>query len=116
MAAQGTTPASFDEWRELAVRNPVAFEARRRAVIAAAIAAAPPERRERLKRLQWRIDRVRSRDSDPLLACMRLSRMMWDSVYGERGLLAQLEHLGARWEGRTTQGLPQARVLPFRQR
>ncbi|WP_290650046.1 DUF3135 domain-containing protein [Aquisalimonas sp.] len=110
------TYPSFDEWRELAVRDPAAFEARRRAVIAAAIAAAPPERRERLQRLQWRIDRVRSRDSDPLVACMRLSRMMWDSVYSERGLLAQLEYLGKRWTGRTTSGLPQAQILPFKKR
>ena len=104
---------SFDQWRELARSDPAVFEERRRAAIAEVISTAPPQRRERLERLQWRIDRERERYADPMVACARLSRMMWDSVHGPGGLVAHLRELEACWLGRPRRGIPTARVLEF---
>ncbi len=81
---------NFDEMRALAVRDPEAFEARRKAVIEEAIARAPERRRERLRGLQWRIEQVRSLAANPMDACISLSGMMWDAVTGEQGLQALL--------------------------
>ncbi|MFV8834387.1 DUF3135 domain-containing protein [Aquisalimonas sp.] len=113
MTATQPTQPDFEEWRDLAARDPEAFESRRRALIDAAIEDAPPDRRARLRRLQWRIDTVRSRHGDPLAACAALSRMMWESVRGDQGLLNQVAYLHARWTGNAMREPPRARVLPF---
>ncbi len=105
----------FDELAALAARDPEAFERRRRAMIEAALAEVPEaERRERLRRLQWRIDQVRRTSGTPMAACLRISRMMWESLAGEGGLLDALERLG-RLE---TDAPPrrQARVIAFPRR
>ena len=107
---------SFEEWRDLAMDDPGAFEARRRAVIMETIASAPPHRRRRLERLQWRIDQERVVHSDPLAACQAMSRMMWESVYSDHGLLAQIKRLDARWHGRHEPPEHDATILPFRRR
>jgi hypothetical protein len=98
----------FDEWARLAARDPEAFEARRAACVERLIANAPRERQERLRRLQWRIDRTRECAPNPVAACMRISKMMWESVLGDGGLLNALK--GAR-HGKPP---PRAAVLPFR--
>ncbi|RFA31163.1 hypothetical protein CAI21_00460 [Alkalilimnicola ehrlichii] len=81
----------FDAWAKLANRDPAEFEARRAEYIEQFIRLAPPDRQDRLRRLQWRIDRTRDCASNPLAACLRISAMMWDSLLGERGLLKALE-------------------------
>lgn len=81
----------FDRLKELAARDPEAFEALRRRSIEEMLARVPADRRERLRGLQWRIEQARARAPNPLAACVTLSRMMWDSVYGEHGLLATLQ-------------------------
>ncbi|HKJ76196.1 MAG TPA: DUF3135 domain-containing protein [Gammaproteobacteria bacterium] len=81
----------FEGWRRLAEDDPEGFERQRRATIDAAIDQAPGEQRDRLRRLQWRIDQVRERSSSPLAACVRLSNMMWERIYGKHGLLQVLE-------------------------
>lgn len=113
MTQHRSAEVTFDEWRDLARTDPEAFEARRRAAVAEAIALAPADRRQRLERLQWRIDRERERYRDPLAACARLSCMMWESVHGPGGLVEHIRHLDARWSGRSTRDLPTARLLPF---
>jgi len=50
---------NFDTWSEMARDDPEAFESMRRAAIEAVIAQAPEANRERLRRLQWRIDQER---------------------------------------------------------
>lgn len=76
----------FDHWAQLAVVDPDAFEARRSRVIEDFISSVPPERQPRLRGLQWRIDQIRRTARTPLASCIRISRMMWDSVLGEGGL------------------------------
>jgi len=85
----------FDELAALAARDPEGFERRRQALIEAALAEVPEaDRRERLRRLQWRIDQVRRTAGTPMAACLRISKMMWESLVGEGGLLEALERLG----------------------
>jgi hypothetical protein len=83
----------FDEWARLAQRDPAGFEARRRELLDAVIAEAPASRRQRLRRLQWRIDRERERCPNPLNACVRLSGWMWRSFAGDGGLAESLNRL-----------------------
>ena len=78
--------AEFDHWAHLAVADPDAFEARRSRLIEAFISSVPAERQPRLRGLQWRIDQVRRTARTPLASCIRISRMMWDSVLGAGGL------------------------------
>jgi len=74
----------FDKWKEMAETNPEAFEFNRQRMIDSLIATT--NHSDRLKRLQWRIDVERERSKTPISACVRLSSMMLDSVYGETGL------------------------------
>ncbi len=74
----------FDKWKEMAETNPEAFEFNRKRLIDLLISQT--RHSDRLKRLQWRIDVERDRSKTPISACVRLSSMMLDSVYGETGL------------------------------
>ncbi len=81
----------FDDWKTLAETNPQAFEEKRKRVIEDMIGEASEKHRSRLEGLQWRIDIERKRSSNPFSACVRISNMMLDSVYGERGLVSALK-------------------------
>lgn len=83
-------PFDFDEWAALAKTDPEAFAQRRAAAVEDLIASAPLERQHRLRCLQWCIDMERQRCSNPMHACIHFFNKMWDSVYGERGLLNAL--------------------------
>ena len=111
------TRIDFDRWSRLARENPDAFERYRSEMIEALIRSAEPGRQRRLRQVQWRIDQERRRAGNPVAACIALSRMMWDQVYGPAGLLAAISHLEGRWSGRSDTGDwppgPGARVLPF---
>lgn len=88
------TELNFDEWRMLAETDPDEFERRRREVLEAFIDESPADRRPHLRRLQWRIDMERRYHwRNPLVATRRLFDMMWESVYGEDGLLPALQSL-----------------------
>jgi len=78
--------AEFEHWSQLAVTDPDAFEARRSHLIEDFISSVPVERQARLRGLQWQIDQIRRTSRTPLASCIRISRMMWDSVLGEGGL------------------------------
>lgn len=116
MTQQATIRFDFDQWSKLARDDPQAFERERTRVLDRAIDQAPEARRQRLRCLQWRVDRVRQRAGTPLSACMEMSRLMWDSVLGERGLLESLRGLGTGLEhdGRARLPRPRATVLAFR--
>ncbi len=80
----------FDDWKELAETDPQAFEQKRQNYIDSFISTAPSQHQGRLEGLQWRIDMERQRSSSPMSACVRISSMMLDSVYGEAGLVSAL--------------------------
>lgn len=81
----------FQQWAALAKLDPAAFEAQRTKAVDDLIASAAPHQQARLRGLQWQIDMVRARASNPLAACMQVFNRMWESVYGERGLLEALQ-------------------------
>ena len=68
MKEKSLTELDFDEAMELARTDPEAFEKYRQDVIEALIARAPERNRQHLRRLQWRIDQVRKRSSNPIAA------------------------------------------------
>lgn len=95
-----TTPGKdFTAWSRIAQEDPDAFEAMRLAAIEDFLQTVPPESRERLRRLQWRIDQERRLAHSPMGACIRLSRMMWQQVLGEGGLRDRFMELGQSMAG-----------------
>jgi len=80
----------FEQWSELASSDPEAFEDQRKALIDMVISRAPERRQQRLRGLQWRVDQVRNRSSNPLAACISLSDMMWEAFAGNNGLVETL--------------------------
>ena len=99
----------FDTWSDLAQCDPQAFEARRAEIIEQMIQRIPAHKQHRMRCLQWKIDQVRARASNPLSACIKLSEMMWDSLAGPGGLREALERVGkGNFEPK-----PKATVLDF---
>ncbi len=109
----------FAEWVDLAAKDQTTFEDLRQAALDDFIESVPQENRERLRRLQWRIDQERRLARTPMNACMRLSRMMWQNVVGEGGLRDRFEQLGGVLQGQSSREsvgeelAPPARVLRF---
>ena len=103
---------NFDEWAELAKSDPKLFERRRREAVEKMIKDSAPQRQKKLRGLQWRIDVVRKKYKDPRVSTHRLFSMMWDSVYGQNGLLDAL-HLKTVPVAEQEQA---ATVLQFKQR
>jgi hypothetical protein len=114
MAEHQAGGLDFDAWAEVARTDPEAFERMRLAAIERCIADAPVQNQERLRRLQWRIDQERRRAGTPLAACIRVSRMMWQSLIGEGGLRDRLLMVNeVLRDGTEAATPPSARVLHF---
>jgi len=92
----GNFEFDFDHWAKLAKDDPAGFEAQRMQILEALIADAPERLRHRLRGMQWQLDQVRSRSSNPMASCLRMSRMMWEKVLGEDGLLDSMRGLGEK--------------------
>jgi hypothetical protein len=104
------TPLSFDEWATLAKSDPQAFEIQRRRAIDRAILAAPAARQQQLRRIQWKLDQIRIISPTPMLACLRMNRLLWESLAGEYGLLACLQQPAAV---RQRSANVSATIIPF---
>lgn len=70
----------FDHWSEIARTNPETFEAMRTEIIRSCIDHAPEDQQKRMRGLQWQIDCLRDQSRNPLSACLKISRMMWDTL------------------------------------
>lgn len=90
---------TFDDWAEMARQDPDAFEKMRTAAIEGYIESMPAGQQERLRRLQWRIDQERRLARTPMNACIRISRMMWESITGNGGLRDRFVQLQGMLEG-----------------
>jgi hypothetical protein len=101
----------FDHLAQLAKDDPASFESERQAAINALIESFPSERRDRMRRLQWRIDQERRLAKSPMGSCIRLSRMMWRQLLGEGGLRDRLLELSGG--ERAAQPVDEAKVLAF---
>jgi len=102
----------FDHWLELA-KDRQAFEALRRSMIDQVIEQAPESQRDRLRRLQWRIDQERRLSASPMGACIRISRMMWEQMVGQGGLVKHLSGLHRRGLGSQAKKMKGADVIPL---
>ena len=100
----------FDAWMNLARNDPEKFEALRTQAIDELIEAASEERKIHLRRLQWRVDRVRERSGTPMAATLAISKMMWESFYELRDHYQSL--LGHR-AGSASPKVRSAKILSF---
>ncbi len=102
---------NFETWMELWRDSPENFESVRAKRIADYINSVPEKHRERLRCLQWRIDKVRERAANPLAATIAISEMMWKS-FDELG--SMYKDLAGMVEGREPRRTRRtATVLPF---
>ena len=83
----------FDKWARLAQEDPVAYENMRKKMIQNVIGSASPEVKRRMEGIQWQIDQVRTSSANPMSSCLKISKMMWDNVTGEGGLLDNMRQL-----------------------
>lgn len=88
-----TSSFNFDEWMQLAQDNPEAFEEKRLDAIQGAISSTEGHSQKRLEGLQWQIDQMRTSTENPMAACLNISKMMWENVQGEDGLVDTLNQL-----------------------
>ncbi len=107
----------FEQWLDIAQQDADTFESMRLAAIEELIASAPEKDQKRLRCLQWRIDQERRLSKSPMGACIRISRMMWETLIGKEGLTAHLQSLTEPGKpgGYTVRSHPhQAQVIPLR--
>ena len=78
---------SFDEMKKLAETDPDKLEQIKMQVINDTIEKAPECSRARLRSLQWRVDKIVERASNPLHACIQISKMMHDNLTLLRGTI-----------------------------
>lgn len=106
-----TNELNFETWMELWQDSPATFEYLRTKRINTFIENSPEAYRDRLRCLQWKIDKVRERAANPLAATIAISEMMWNAF---NDLGAKYRELATVLEG----GQPArpnrtATVLPF---
>jgi hypothetical protein len=109
-------PRDFDAWSALARSDPQTFEDCRERIIDEAIRRAPAHRQERLRRMQWKLNQIRKTSRTPMIACLRMHRLLWQAVIGESGLLDCLNRPDVLRRSRGSRGSAvQAtdRVIPF---
>ena len=82
MADSSKNHINFEEWSTLASTDPEKFEQLRKDKIANFIRNANKERQQRLKGLQWQIDRTRDKHKGSSVAsCIAISKLMWQTFY-----------------------------------
>ncbi len=69
------------------------FEQERKRIIQEELSKYPKAVRERLKKFQWTLDMKRKKCKNALEACFMFHDMLMEQVYGENGLLENLEKL-----------------------
>ena len=100
MSAPLTRPGfDFDAWVELARQDPQAFEEKRKRLIDKAILNAPEQKQQRLRCLQWKLDKIRETSRTPMMACLQINRLLMENVTGEHGLLNSLQQLQGNQAG-----------------
>lgn len=100
----------FDSWATLASSDPQRFEQLRQDKLSDYINRAPESRQQRLRGLQWRIDKLREQNKDsPMVSCLLISELMWDTFEH----LSQLLQIQAENGYNAPISLPSADIVPF---
>ncbi len=68
-----------------------AFEEERKRIIEEEISKHAPGVQERLRKFQWTLDMKRKKCKNPLEACFMFHELLMEQVYGENGLLENLQ-------------------------
>jgi len=112
-----TSDFDFDYWCKLAKKDPEAFEAERKKEIDNYISSLKDEDiKERMSRLQWRVERERDLSKNPMDSAVRLYDMMWDAVSKNYAALQDLAtEFNEDKSSRPSQARKQAQVLAFPQ-
>ena len=105
----------FNLWMSMAQNDPEKFELMRLEAIDELIESVPEDRRIHLRRLQWRIDRIRERAGTPLAATIEISKLMWNAFYELRDHYQVV--LGKETSATSQPAAPRqsAQILNFRQ-
>jgi len=103
----------FDAWVKLARQDPQAFEEKRKRIIEEAIQGAPAHKQQRLRCLQWKLDKIRETSRTPMIACLHINRLLWENVTGEHGLLNRLQQLQSGQPAHSTDHTT-AEITPLR--
>ena len=104
---------SFKEMMHLAKNDPETLERIRITLIEETIAAAPEHFHRRLRGLQFQIDMERRRSSNPMGACLNISKMMHDSLHSMRQTLnAAIGEPSDDFDS-PSEGSNQAQILSF---
>ncbi len=83
----------FDQFAILHELDQESFERERKRIIEEEIAKYPPKVQDRLRRFQWTLDMKRRKCKNALEACFMFHDMLMKQVYGENGLLENLQKL-----------------------
>lgn len=78
MSGDSISHINFEYWSTLASTNPQKFEQLRQNKISAVIERATSQRQQRLRGLQWKIDKIREQHKD-FAACLAISELMWET-------------------------------------
>ena len=107
----------FDYWCKLAKADPEAFESERKKEIEKYISTiSGAERRDRMTRLQWRVERERDLSKNPMDAAVKLYDMMWEAVSKNYAALQDLaSEFNDDKSARPSTNRRQAKVLAFPQ-
>lgn len=101
----------FEKWSALAVSDPEKFEQLRQDKISAFIEKADQTRQNRLRGLQWSVDRIRDKHTNSSMgACLALSQLMW-KTFAE--LSEQLEAYENAKNTAPNKAPDQADIIPF---
>lgn len=95
------TEFDFDHWVKVAEQDPEKFEEMRASLINDFMEQSPEQFRKRLEGLQWQIDQVRNKSSNPMESCLAISNKMWEHFYGEKGLVSALKNSEKNFESNT---------------
>ncbi len=93
MESHSTPQPDFDHWAALAEQDPELFEIERSKALESAISSVPLQKQHRLRCLQWKLDQIRKTSSTPMVASLRMNRMLWEAVAGKNGLVELLNQL-----------------------
>ena len=109
---------SFDELKKLAEKDPKEFEALRKELCEKTIESSASSMQKRLRGLQFQIDMERRRAKTPMASCIKISKMMHDSLHELQNILTgpmdQIQ--SSPNQTSDTQGFDQtAKVIPFRE-
>lgn len=80
----------FDEWLKLAQQDKDNFEEERKNYIQNYIDTIPEKYRDRMIRIQWRLDTERKSSKSAIESCIKMYTQMWKSFHGPDSLSSHL--------------------------